>query len=243
MDLQLRGLSAVVTGGSAGIGKEIVRTLAGEGCNVHFCARGRERIATTLAELRGLPGTVEGESVDVADPEAVTRWLAAVGRFDILVANVSALADDWRTTLRVDLEGTVHVTETAIPVLQGSAHAAITFIGSKTASYEAPHSPSYGASKAAMAHYMKSLSSRLLPTVRVNVVSPGDILFDGGYWDGVRRRDPAGFARTVQRNRMGRFGAPDEVARVVAFISSPAAAFVSGANWYVDGGSVAQVQF
>jgi NAD(P)-dependent dehydrogenase (short-subunit alcohol dehydrogenase family) len=93
-----------------------------------------------------------------------------------------------------------------------------------------------------MAHYMKSLSARLLPSIRVNTVSPGDTLSDGGLWDKVKREEPERYMSVVQRNPMGRLASPDEVARVVAFISSPAASFVSGANWYVDGGSTPHVQ-
>ncbi len=243
MDLNLAGLTAVVTGGSLGIGKAIVRALALEGCRVHFCARGEVQIAATRGEMDGLPGAVAGVVVDVTQRAQLERWFADIGAFDILVPNVSALADDWKTTLGTDIGGTVNTIEAALPMLQTSSHAAITFIGSKTGSYEAPHSPSYGAAKAAMAHYMKSLSGRLLPRVRVNVVSPGDTLFDGGYWDRVRIIDPPAYARVVGRNPMGRLAAAEEVARVVAFVSSPAASFVSGANWYVDGGSVAHVQF
>lgn len=192
--------------------------------------------------MAGRPGAVCGSSVDVTDGGALRRWIAEVGAFDILVANVSALADDWTETLRTDVLGTVALVDAALPVLRQSRHAAITFVGSKTASYAAPHSPPYGAMKAAMAHYMKSLSAQLAPGIRVNVVSPGDTLFAGGYWDRVRAQDPAAFARTVARNPLGRLGTADEVARVVAFISSPVASFVAGANWYVDGGSVSHVQ-
>jgi len=64
----------------------------------------------------------------------------------------------------------------------------------------------------------------------------------GGFWDNVRLKDPAAFDAVVQRNPMGRLATAEEIARVVAFISSPAASFVSGANWYVDGGSIAHVQ-
>ena len=243
MDLKLAGLTAVVTGGSLGIGKAIVHALALEGCAVHFCARGETQIAATRGEMDGLPGAVAGAVVDVTQRDQLDRWLDGIAKFDILVPNVSALADDWATTLSTDIGGTVNTIEAALPTLQTSSHAAITFVGSKTGSYEAPHSPSYGAAKAAMAHYMKSLSGRLLPRVRVNVVSPGDTLFAGGYWDRLRISDPAAFERTVRRNPMGRLASAEEVARVVAFVSSPAASFVSGANWYVDGGSVPHVQF
>jgi 3-oxoacyl-[acyl-carrier protein] reductase len=70
-----------------------------------------------------------------------------------------------------------------------------------------------------------------------------DTLIEDGHWGRVRERDPEGYEKVVARNPMGRLASPDEVAKVVAFISSPAASFVSGANWYVDGGSSNHVQF
>lgn len=243
MNLGLTGLKAVVTGGSQGIGRAIVQALAAEGCAVEFCARNPERVAAAARESSSAGARVAGTALDVRDGAAVRAWLAGIGGFDIFVPKVSALADDWASTLATDVTATVEATEFAVEILRRSAHGAITFIGSKTASYAAPHSPPYGAMKAAMAHYMKSLSVRLLPAVRVNVVSPGDILFPGGYWDGVRLRDPSLFAAAQRRNPLGRLGTAEEVARVVAFVSSPAASFVAGANWYVDGGSVDHVQF
>jgi NAD(P)-dependent dehydrogenase (short-subunit alcohol dehydrogenase family) len=107
----------------------------------------------------------------------------------------------------------------------------------------APRSASYGAAKAAMAHYMKSLSARLLPAIRVNTVSPGDTLVDGGFWDRIRQQDTAAFERAVARNPLGRLATPQEIARVVVFLSSPAASFVAGSNWYVDGGSTQHVPY
>ena len=67
-------------------------------------------------------------------------------------------------------------------------------------------------------------------------------MFDGGLWDRVQRHEPEVFARVLARNPMQRLASPGEIARVVAFVSSPAASFVAGANWYVDGGSTAHVQ-
>ena len=242
MNLQLAGLSAVVTGGSSGIGAAIVRTLAEEGCHVAFCARDERRVEAMLAASAGLPGTVSAKALDCTDTPALRAWLEGLGPFDIFIPNVSALSGDWNAALATDIRATVDATEAAIPCLANSRHAAITYIGSKAGSLATPRMVAYGAAKAAMAHYMKSLSSRLLPAARVNAVSPGDTLVEGGIWDTVRLNDPTAFDAVVKRNPMGRLARADEIARVVAFVSSPAASFVSGTNWYVDGGSIAHVQ-
>ncbi len=243
MNLQLTGMHAVVTGGSFGIGAAIVRTLAAEGCRVSFCARRQSQIDKTLSAVADLPGTVQAKAIDVTDSAVFAKWLGTLGPFDIFVPNVSALSTDWKESIRTDIQATVDATEAAIPVLLESSRAAITYIGSKAGSLAAPKSASYGAGKAAVAHYMKSLAVRLLPTIRVNTVSPGDTLFAGGLWDKVRLNDPEHFKEVVQRNPLKRLATPDEIARVVAFVSSPAASFVAGANWYVDGGSTNHVQF
>jgi len=242
MNLNLQGLTVVVTGGSAGIGAAIVRTFAAEGCHVFFCARQAQGVRHMVAAMNGSAGKVQGTVLDVADTPAFQAWLNDIGPIDVFVPAVSALALDWDTTLAIDIKATVALTEAVIPQLSRSEHAAITYIGSKASSLAAPGSSSYGAAKAAMAHYMKSLSVRLLPSVRVNTVSPGDTLSEGGLWDKVKRDEPKRYLSVVQRNPMRRLATPDEIARVVAFISSPAASFVSGANWYVDGGSTLHVQ-
>ena len=243
MNLQLTGLHAVVTGGSSGIGASIVHALAAEGCRVSFCARRQAQIDEALALVANLPGTVQARSVSVTDSTNFTKWLEALDPFDIFIPNVSALSAGWTDSLHTDIQATVDATEAAVPILLKSPHGAITYIGSKAGSLAAPKAASYGAAKAAVAHYMKSLSLRLLPSVRVNTVSPGDTLFAGGLWDRVRLNEPAIFETVLQRNPMKRLAKPEEIARVVAFVSSPAASFVAGANWYVDGSSTNHVQF
>lgn len=242
MQLDLSGLTAVVTGGSSGIGGAIVRTFAAEGCNVVFCARDQGRIDKMLSTVETLPGKVSASVVDVNDSAAFSAWLRTIEKFDIFIPNVSALSLSWHDAIATDIQATVSATEASIPFLLRSPSAAITYIGSKAGSLAAPRSAAYGAAKAAMAHYMKSLSARLLPSVRVNTVSPGDTLADGGFWDTVRIQEPDTYTKIVERNPMQRLASPDEIARVVVFVSSPAASFVAGANWYVDGGSIQHVQ-
>ncbi len=243
MDLQLQDKLVLISGGSGGIGAAMVRAFVAEGCTVHFCGRSAERIEATLAQCENSRGRAFGMQLDVTDTQAVAHWLDQVGNLDILVANVSALSADWGKTLQLDLHASISLIELALPKLMKSTCAAITYTGSKAASLAAPNSPAYGAIKAAMAHYMKSLATRLAPKVRVNVLSPGDTLCDEGYWDKVRRDDAQAFQQVLARNPFARLATPEEIARVAVFLSSPAASFVSGANWYVDGNSCAEVQF
>jgi NAD(P)-dependent dehydrogenase (short-subunit alcohol dehydrogenase family) len=213
---------------------------AGEAQMVQLIDHVMDRVA--IAHCAETMGTM-AQALDITQAPRFQAWLDSLGRLDIFVANVSALSGDWDAALHTDIRATVSTTEAAVPFLQRSPHGALTYIGSKAGALAAPNSAAYGAAKAAMAHYMKSLALRLLPGVRVNTVSPGDTLFEGGLWDRVCVQEPGTFEKVLQRNAMKRLATPEEIARVVAFVSSPAASFVAGANWYVDGGSVNHVQF
>lgn len=243
MNLELDNKVVVITGGSSGIGAAMVKAFAAEGCQVHFCGRSIEKIQQTSAQCAASHSKVHGVQLDVTNAEMLAQWLDAIAQFDILVPNVSALSGDWQTALTTDLNTTLSLTELALPKLADSKAAAITFIGSKAASLAAPQASAYGAVKAALAHYMKSLATRLAPRIRVNVLSPGDTWSEGGLWDKLSQTDSSSFQKVVARNPLGRLATAEEIARVAVFLSSPAASFVSGANWYVDGNSCAQVQF
>ncbi|MDD5674702.1 MAG: SDR family NAD(P)-dependent oxidoreductase [Chitinivibrionales bacterium] len=241
MDLKLAGLKAVVIGGSTSIGAAIVRAFAAEGGNVAFCARNQAHIDAMLRSAEALPGAVTARQLDFTDSDRFKQWLDDLGAFDIFVPNVSAISGEWETAIQVDVRATVNATEAAVPFLMRSSNAAITYIGSKASSMALPGFAAYGAVKAAMTHYMKSLSLQVLPTVRVNTVSPGDTLCKDGVWERIRLQDPEGFERGAQKTPMKRLCTAEEVARVVVFISSPAASFVAGANWFVDGGAIGGV--
>jgi len=238
VDLGLNGLTALVTGGAGGIGGAIVDALAREGCNVAFCSRSEESVARKVQSLSCHPVRASGRALDALEPDGIDDWLAELGRIDIFVPTVSAIAPDLDATIAADIRATIMWTDRVLPYLRQSEHAAITYIGSLGTRFAMPSNKAYGMAKAGMAHYMQSLSRELAPEgIRVNVVSPGYVEIEGGTWSRWKTSHPAIYQAAVRNNPFGRLGRGDEIGKVAAFISSPAASFVSGADWFVDGAS------
>jgi len=248
MDLGLSGLRAVISGSTSGIGKAIAFTLAAEGADVAICSRRPENVEKALNELTDFPIKAIGSTVDVTDKEGFSNWIdhaaEELGGIDIFVANVSPMSSDWEKAINTDIKATVAGIDAVLPWIRKSDFGSIVYIGSMASVLGAPQLAAYGASKAAMTHYMKSLSRGLVKEgVRVNTVSPGDIIFEGGVWDQLRIANPEAFKSVLKRNPRGSLGTPAEVARVVAFMASPAASLVNGAHLLVEGGSTMHVHF
>ncbi len=252
MDLGLKGLKAIVTGGTKGIGRAIAQTLAAEGAHVAFCARNAEEVAQTAKDFAGYGVQVLGKVVDVADGPALAAWVqeaaAALGGLDIAVANVSALAiaaDEagWQRGFDVDMMGTVRLVNAAMPYLEKSAHAAIVTISSVSGREIDFAAGPYGAFKAAIVHYTQGLAYHLAgKKIRANTVSPGNTYFPGGVWNQIEHGNPELYKTALGMNPTGRMGTPQEMANAAVFIASPAASFITGTNLVVDGALTKGVQ-
>ncbi len=245
MDLNLKGRTAVVTGGTKGIGLAIAQTLADEGMTVVTGARSGATV-----------------SVDLASPDGPAALVAAavdeLGGIDLLVNNVgmsepaesiAAFTDDqWYRVFDTTFFSAVRVVRAALPAMRGRDGASIVNISSLNAYLPQGMIAPYCAAKAALTNFGAALSAELAPEIRVNTVSPGPVRTP--LWTA-----PGGFAHLFAAQldttvddvmdrvlpetmsiSAGRVGEPREVADLVAYLASPRAAYITGADHLVDGG-------
>jgi len=251
MNLGLKGKKAIVTGSTRGIGRAIVECLVGEDVDVAICARNEAEVKATVTALTAKGATVIGQAVDVCDRDTYKNWIEAsanaLGGLDIFVPNATGSGGEgeeaWINHFQADVMGTVRGCEIALPYLKDSGGAIV--IISSIAAIETFIAPSaYNAFKAAIINYSKQLSQKVgTEGIRVNTVSPGPIYHERGAWQSIENDNPEFYQTTRAQIALGRMGTPEEVAKAVVFLASPASSFTSGTNLIVDGGYTQGIQY
>ena len=234
MDLGLANRKAIITGGSRGIGLHTARLLASEGCDVAFCARNADDIRDAVAAINHSgPGTAYGYEADLTDGEATRQFardaLGELNGVDLIIHNASGfdMAGDeagWMRSFQVDMMAGVRIVEESLDALKASQAASITFVGSMASKYHFGRPPSsYGAAKGAMRVYANDLAQQYgKDGIRANVISPGAVWFPEGSWDKQKQQNPKFYAAVEKAIPLGRLGSADEIARIIAFVASPA---------------------
>jgi 3-oxoacyl-[acyl-carrier protein] reductase len=257
MNLNLQNQVAFVAGSSRGIGRAIASALLTEGANVVFTGRNEDTLERTVADV----ATAENHtrilpiSGDFTEPAAIkaafARTIGHFGRIDHLVANLGTgsgtpgatpPADDWTRLFEQNFFASVRLTEAALPHLR-TYGGSILYISSIVALEATPAPLPYCAAKAALTNYAKNLSRHIAHEhIRVNTICPGNILFPGGTWEKHMGKNQAAveamLGTEVPQNR---FGTPEEIASLAAYLCSPLAAFSTGGTYVMDGGQTRSI--
>lgn len=244
----LQGRSAIVTGGSKGIGRGIAEVFANAGVNVVVSGRTQADIDTCVADLAGAAGTVTGITADVTSPEDCARVVAAAvernGGLDIVCANAGIFPagrledltpDDIEQVLGVNFKGTVYIVQAALSALAASGHGRVVITSSITGPITGyPGWTHYGASKAAQLGFLRTAAMELAPRkITVNAVLPGNIITEGLVEMGQEYMDQ--MAAAVPAGKLGNVA---DIGNAALFFATDEAAYITGQSLVVDGGQV-----
>lgn len=253
MDLGLQGKKAIVVGAARGIGLATAQILAREGCDLAITARSADSVKDAVAELKRYGGNVVGKPCNVKNADEYKEWLqwavAELGGCDILIPFTSAgggMGSEkyWSNAFEVDLMGPVRAVEAVLPSMVERGGGSIVLIATTSAGEAMGGAQAYNALKASLVTYGKQLGLQHgKDKIRVNVVSPGPVEFEGGNWDMIKGTMEKFYQSQLRQHPQGRMGTPDEIARCIAFMASPAANWCNGSHLVVDGGFTNRTHF
>ena len=238
--------TAIISGGSRGIGKAIVIELAGEGINIAFNYMSNKEAAEALEkEVAKMKVKVKADKVDIRDFDAVSGWVARTreyfGGLDILINNAGIINDkalafmtkeDWESVIDTNLGGVFNLTRAAVIGFMKQNSGNIVNITSISGIQGTARQTNYSASKAGIIGFTRSLAREVAGyNIRVNAVAPGFIETDMVKGLKAEYKD-----KLLKHIPLGRFGSPQEVARAVKFLISDSSNYISGQTIIIDGG-------
>lgn len=242
---KLNGKLAVITGGNSGIGYASAKEMRNQGANVIITGRNKEKVDIAAQEL-GVIGIV----ADVQDISAIESLVAEVkkdfGKVDVLFVNAGVFQpvpvgqvteETFDYQIGINFKGALFTTEKFLPILNDGA--SIINLSSINAYTGMPNTAVYAASKAALNSYTRTAATELAPrNIRVNAVNPGPVSTPIFGKTGMEEEQLNGFAQAVQnRIPLKRFGKPEEIAKLVSFLASDDASFITGSEYNIDGGT------
>jgi len=250
LDLGIKGCLALVTGGGRGIGAAISKCLAKEGVHVAVVSRTASDIDEVVSEIGGEENGHLGVILDLTEEHAPEQLVEIIGKKfgnpSIVVHNLGGTLNitdpfcsvqDWRRVYRINLEVGVELNNLLVPNMRNNKWGRVVHISSISAMEN--HGPvTYCAIKAALTAYTRSFGGVVAPDgVVVSAVLPGAVFTEFGYWDKMMKENPEHIRKFMaERQRIGRFGKPEEIGYYVTFLCSKLASFNTGSIIPVDGG-------
>jgi len=253
MDLGLAGKVVLVAGSSRGIGLAVARAFLAEGSRTAITGRDGASVAKAQAEFESQfgPDRVLACEGDLGNEEAIKKTLESIeerwGSPDCLVANIGngrgpvgwdVPEPDWKRLFDENLSPTHRLVQRVLPAMTQRGSGSIVVVASIAGIESTPAPLPYSAAKAALVNYSKNLARQLGPAnIRVNAVAPGNILFPGGSWERHLSERPDEVNRLIESEvPLRRFGRPEEIADLIAFLASDRASFITGSCVVADGG-------